>query len=80
MEHHSISVGTELHLNCSLPQDLKAAYKDRAIANGKVMFVGLLIGSTGFFKYESKVDYYVPMPIKINDSSSGRDGNAEGVL
>jgi len=45
-----------------------------------MMFVGLLIGSTGFFKYEIKVDYYAPIPIKINYSSSGRDGNAEGVL
>ncbi|WP_304063234.1 hypothetical protein [Hoylesella loescheii] len=55
-------------------------YKNRAIANKEMMFVGLLIGSTGFFKYEIKLDYYVPMPIKINYSSSGRDGNAEGVL
>ena len=55
-------------------------YKKRAIANGKVMFVGLLIGSTGFFKYEIKVDYYVPIPIKINSYSSGRDGNAGSVL
>jgi NADH dehydrogenase len=55
-------------------------YKNRAFANGKVMFVGLLIGSTVFFKYEIKVDYYVQKSIKINYSSSGRDGNAEGVL
>ena len=55
-------------------------YKDKAIANKEMLFVGLLIGSTGFFKYEIKLDYYVPMPIKINYSSSGRDENAEGVL
>ena len=55
-------------------------YKNRAIANRQVMFVGLLIGSTGFLKYEIKVDYYVPIPIKINSYSSGRDGNAGGVL
>jgi NADH dehydrogenase len=55
-------------------------YKDRAVASKEMMFVGLLIGNTGFLKYEIKVDYYVPMPIKINYSSSGRDGNAEGVL
>lgn len=55
-------------------------YKNRAVASKEMMFVGLLIGSTGFFKYEIKVDYYVPIPIKINSYSSGRDGNAEGVL
>ena len=55
-------------------------YKNRAVASKEMMFVGLLIGSTGFFKYEIRVDYYVPMPIKINYSSSGREGNAEGVL
>ena len=54
--------------------------KDRAVASKEMMFVGLLIGNTGFFKYEIKVDYYVPMPIKINSYSSGRDGNAEGIL
>ena len=55
-------------------------YKNRAIASKEMMFVGLLIGSTVFFKYGIKIDYYVPIPIKINYSSSGRDGNAEGVL
>ena len=55
-------------------------YKDRAVASKEMMFVGLLIGSTVFFKYEIKVDYYVQKSIKINYSSSGRDGNAEGVL
>jgi NADH dehydrogenase len=54
--------------------------KDRAVASKEMIFVGLLIGNTGFLKYEIKVDYYVPMPIKINYSSSGRDENAEGVL
>jgi NADH dehydrogenase len=55
-------------------------YKNRAVASKEMMFVGLLIGSTGFFKYEIRVDYYVPIPIKINSYSSGRNGNAGGIL
>ena len=36
-------------------------YKNRAIANKEMMFVGLLIGSTGFFKYEIKLEYLQPI-------------------